>query len=318
MTQLVIQNGNQVYVPVVKDEVQWVTQRQGSPGELIFSVINDKDLKITEGNAVQFRYKGKKVFHGYIFELSEDKEGVIDVIAYDQLRYLKNKDTYVYSKRRADQFIRMIANDFGLNVGTLENSKYVIPNRVEDNTSLFDMIGNALDLTLENSGEQFILYDDFGKLTLKRMQSMTLDVLVDASTAENFNYSSSIDKDTYNRVKLIRENEEKGTREVFIAQDGKNINHWGVLQHFDTIDEDENGKTKADALLKLYNEKTKTLEVVNQLGDTRVRGGSMLPVGLQLSDTRISNMMMVEKCTHTFSKDKHFMDMSLWGGEFSA
>lgn len=318
MTQLLIQNGNQVYVPVVQDDVQWVTQRQGSPGELIFSVLNDGKLNITEGNAVRFQYEGKKVFHGYIFEKSDDKEKIIDVIAYDQLRYLKNKDTYVYSKRRADQFVRMIANDFGLNVGTLENSKYVIPNRIEDNTSLFDMIGNALDLTLENSGEQFILYDDFGKLTLKRIQSMALDFLIDASTAENFKYNSSIDKDTYNRVKLIRENEEKGTREVFIAQDGKNINNWGVLQHFDTVGEDENGKSKADALLRLYNAKTKTLEVTNQLGDTRVRGGSMIPVGLQLSDTRISNMMMVEKCTHTFSKDEHFMDLSLWGGEFSA
>lgn len=318
MTHLLIQNGSNTYVPVVEDGVQWVTERQGSPGELTFSVLNDGNLNITEGNAVHFQYKGKNVFRGFIFEKSDDKKKIIDIVAYDQLRYLKNKDTYVYSKRRADQVVRMIANDFGLTTGTLDNSKYVIPNRVEDNVSLFDMIGNALDLTLENTGQQYILFDDFGKLALKRMQSMALDVLVDASTAENFKYTSSIDQDTYNRVKLIRENEEKGTREVFISQDGKNINNWGVLQYFDTVEEDENGKTKADALLQLYNAKTKTLEVTKQFGDTRVRGGSMLPVGLQLSDTTVSNMMMVEKCTHTFTKDTHFMDLSLWGGEFSA
>ena len=318
MTQLIIQNGNTTYVPVVEDEVTWITDRVGVPGELNFTILDDGKIDVQEGNTVRFQYEGKKVFIGFIFEKSDDKEGLIEIVAYDQLRYLKNKDVYVYTNKRADQFVRMVANDFGLSVGTLENTRYVIPSMVEDNVALFDMIGNALDVTLENSGEQYVLYDDFGRIALRRMQNMALDVLVDEETAENFKYNSSIDSDTYNQVKLIRENEEEGTREVFMAKDTKNINSWGVLQHFDTLGEDENGKSKADALLRLYNQKTKTLEVVGQLGDVRVRGGSMLPVRLQLNDTRVSNMMLVEKVTHTFKKDEHFMDLTLWGGEFSA
>lgn len=318
MTQLLILNGNTTYVPVVEDEVTWITDRVGVPGELNFTILDDGKIDVQEGNTVRFQYEGKKVFIGFIFEKSDDKEGLIEIVAYDQLRYLKNKDVYVYTNKRADQFVRMVANDFGLSVGTLENTRYVIPSMVEDNVALFDMIGNALDVTLENSGEQYVLYDDFGRIALRRMQSMALDVLVDEETAENFKYNSSIDSDTYNQVKLIRENEEEGTREVFMAKDTKNINSWGVLQHFDTLGEDENGKSKADALLRLYNQKTKTLEVVGQLGDVRVRGGSMLPVRLQLNDTRVSNMMLVEKVTHTFKKDEHFMDLTLWGGEFSA
>lgn len=317
MTNLLIQSGNQVYIPVVKDDVQWVTHRQGTPGELNFSVLNDDKLKINEGDSVRFQYKGKNVFYGYIFEKSEDKNSIIDIIAYDQLRYLKNKDTYVYSNKRADQVIKMISNDFGLSTGVIENSKYTIPSRVEDNTSLFDMINNALDLTLENTGEQFVLFDDFGKISLKRMQSMAVGVLVTADTAEDYKYVSSIDDNTYNRIKLSRENEKKGTREIFISQDSKTIGQWGVLQYFDTVNEGVNGKTKANNLLKLYNEKTKTLEIKNQLGDVDVRGGSMVAVGLQLSDTRVSNMMVVEECTHRFSKGSHLMDFKLWGGEFS-
>lgn len=318
MTQLLIQNGNTTYVPVVEDEVTWITDRVGVPGELNFTILDDGKIDVQEGNTVRFQYECKKVFIGFIFEKSDDKEGLIEIVAYDQLRYLKNKDVYVYTNKRADQFVRMVANDFGLSVGTLENTRYVIPSMVEDNVALFDMIGNALDVTLENSGEQYVLYDDFGRIALRRMQNMALDVLVDEETAENFKYNSSIDSDTYNQVKLIRENEEEGTREVFMAKDTKNINSWGVLQHFDILGEDENGKSKADALLRLYNQKTKTLEVVGQLGDVRVRGGSMLPVRLQLNDTRVSNMMLVEKVTHTFKKDEHFMDLTLWGGEFSA
>lgn len=318
MAQLLIQNGNTTYAPTILDDVQWTTKRQGEAGSLHFTVLDDGKIKFEEGNAVRFQFKDKKVFYGFIFSKESDKENLIDVVAYDQLRYLKNKDTYVFSNKRADQILKMIANDFGMNTGTLQNTKYSIPSIVEDNKTLFDMINNALGITLQNTGEQYIFYDDFGNLTLKRMQDLSLTTLVDKDTAENFKYTSSIDEETYNRVKLIRENEEKGTREIFIAQDSKNINNWGVLQHFDTIEENENGKSKADALLRLYNTKTKTLEITNQFGDTRVRGGTMLPVALQLNDTRISNMMLVEKVTHRFKRDEHFMDLTLWGGEFSA
>ena len=69
-------------------------------------------------------------------------------------------------------------------------------------------------------------------------------------------------------------------KDVYIAQDSKNINNWGVLQHFDTLEKGENGKAKADALLSLYNKKTRNLTIKNALGDTRVRAGSMVVVQL--------------------------------------
>lgn len=315
---LLIQNGDNTMIPVVEDGMQWLTERQGSPGELTFTVLKDAKLNFVEGNAVRLQVGNTGVFFGFVFKKKPNKDGTIEVTAYDQMRYLKNKDTYVYSNKRADEVIRMIAKDFGMNVGSLENTGYRIPSRIEDNVSLFDIILNAVDLTLQNNGRQYVFYDDFGKLTLKRIQSMAVNYLVDASTAEDFDYESSIDSDTYNRVKLIRENEEKGIREVFISQDSKNMNSWGVLQHFDKLEENENGKAKADALLKLYNHKNRRLSVQNALGDLRVRGGSMVVVALNLGDVVVSNMMLVEKCTHHFSKDEHFMDLTLRGGEFIA
>lgn len=315
---MLIQNGNNALVPVVEDGIEWKTERQGVPGELTFSVLNDDKLNFEEGNAVRLQVDNKGVFYGFVFEKGTSKDDVIKVKAYDQLRYFKNKDTYVYSNKRADEFIKMVANDFSMNVGTLPNTGYKIPSRVEDNTTLFDMIQNTLDMTLQNKGQQYVMYDDFGKIALKRIQDLAIDYLVDADTAENFDYTSSIDSDTYNRVKLIRENEEKGTREVFISQDSKNMNAWGVLQHFDKLEENENGKAKADSLLSLYNAKTRKLSVQNTLGDLRVRAGSMVVVLLNLGDVKLSNMMLVEKCTHHFSKDEHFMDLTLRGGEFVA
>lgn len=321
------ESGTRIYEPVVVEGIEWSTERRGAPGKLTFEVLKDSKLKISEGNPVRLKVGNRKIFYGFVFkQQSSKKEGKVQrvkVTAYDQIRYLNNKDTRVYENKTADQFLRLIAGDFALNVGKLENTGYVIPSRVEENTSLLEMMENALDLTLENRKEMYVLYDDFGKLTLKNISNMYVKrnekyLLIDAETGENFEYTSSIDDDTYNKVKLAYDNEETGKREVYIAQDSANINRWGVLQYFDTLKEGEDGKAKADALLKLYNHKARNLKITNAFGDNRVRAGSMVAVDLNLGGTKVKNFMLVEKCRHIYKENEHWMDLTLRGGDFIA
>ena len=316
--ELLIQNGNKVFAPIVEEGITWSTERKGCPGELQFKVVKDDVISFQEGDAVRLRIDGKNIFYGFVFKKKRDKNQIITVTAYDQLRYLKNKDTYVYENKTASEFIKMIATDFKMRTGTIENTGFKIASRVEENTSLFDMIQNALDLTLENKKYMYVMYDDFGKITLKGLDNMRLNLLIDEQTGENFDYTSSIDDQTYNKIKLTYDNEDTGKREVYVAQHSANINQWGVLQYFDTLQKGENGKTKADALLKLYNNKTRNLSIKNALGDTRVRAGSMVVVMLDLGDIKVQNLMLVEKCKHEFKESQHFMNLTLRGGEFIA
>ena len=318
MIELLIQNGNRVFQPVLQDEIRWETERKGQPGKLTFSVVSDSIINFQEGNPVRLKVGGVNVFYGFVFKKERDKENIIAVTAYDQLRYFKNKDTYIYSNRTAGELIQMIAADFNLRTGTLENTGFKIASRIEDNKSLFDIVQNALDLTLENRRKMYVLYDDFGRLTLKNVESMKLNLLIDDETAENYKYTSTIDGETYNRIKLSYENDETGKREIYIAQDSRNINNWGVLQYFENIDSKVNGKAKADALLKLYNAKTRNLTINNAFGDVRVRAGSSLPIKLNLGDVNVQNFMLVEKVQHTFKNDEHMMNLTLRGGGFSA
>lgn len=314
--ELLINHENTLYQPIVEEGIQWTTERAGSPSILKFTVVKDDVINFAEGDAVRLKVDGIGVFFGFVFTKKRTKEGYIDVTAYDQLRYFKNKDTYVYENKTASQVIQMIANDFNLNLGTIEATSFIIPSRVEQNTSLFDIVQNALDLELQNKGELFCLYDDFGKLTLKNIASMKLDLLIDEGTAEDFDYTSSIDSNTYNKIKLIYDNDEAGSREVYIAKDSSKINQWGILQYYETLQKGENGQVKADALLKLYNKKTRNLKVDNCLGDLRCRAGSMPIVQLNLGDLVTSNYLIVEKATHTFKNDQHLMSLHLRGGEF--
>ena len=315
-------SGEKAYMPVIEEGIEWTTERRSTPGKLTFNVVKDDVINFQEGAAVRLKSDGKPVYCGFVFTKKRDKKQVITVTAYDQLRYLNNKDTYVYEGKTAAQFIKMIAADFSLNVGTIEDTPFVIPSRVEDNTSLFDMIENALDLELQNNGNMYVLYDDFGKLTLKFLGNMYVGdnssgyLMIDEGTGENFEYTSTIDSDTYNKIKLTYDNEESGKREVYIAQDSSHVNEWGILQYFDTLSKGENGQAKADALLQLYNKKIRNLKITKAIGDTRVRAGSMVVINLALGDMNLKNFMLVEKVTHTFNLDSHFMDLTLRGGEF--
>ncbi|HFL3630862.1 TPA: NlpC/P60 family protein [Clostridioides difficile] len=315
--RLVIAHWEDFYEPAVLDNITWEIERRGSPSKLEFTIVMDDILEFCEGNSVRLYYKGIGIFYGYIFQKKRDKENHIKIVAYDQLRYFKNKDTYVYNNQTASELVKMLAKDFNLKYNVIEDTKYKI-SRIEENKTLFDMILTALDDTLREKKEMYVLYDDFGRLTLKNVASMKLDTVMNNDVIEDFDYNSSIDSDTYTKIKLVRDNEETGKRDVYIAQDSTHMRSWGILQMFDTVDKNMSEaeiKQKCDILLKLYNKKTKSLSLKNALGDIRVRAGCLVPVFLNLGDIELQNYMLVEKVKHTFENNSHFMDLTLVDGD---
>ena len=316
--ELLIQHGSHIMYPAVVEGVTIEWERKGQPGKMVFEVVKTDGLSFQEGDPCRFSVDGTPVFYGFVFEKSRKGSNpkVIKCTAYDQLYYLKNKDTYVYENKSAADVIRMVAGDFQLNVGSLEDTGYKIANRVEDNQTLFDIIQNALDETLKATNKMYVLYDNAGKLELKNLGSMKLNMLIDDEAAGDFDYKSSIASQTYDKIKLSFENKKTGKREIYIAQDGSHINQWGVLQYYEKLDSSANAKAMADALLSLYNTKTRTLRIQNVLGDIRVRAGSLLVVMLGLGDINVSNYLMVEQCKHTFRDGQHLMELRLRGGTF--
>lgn len=316
--EILIQHGSSIQFPAVVEGAKLSLERKGTPGKLTFTVVKDATLNFQEGDPVKLTMDGTPMFYGFVFIKSRDKDGTIDVTAYDQMRYLKNKDTITEEGLKASDLLKRIASDFRLNLGTVEDTGYTIETIVEENQTLFDMIQNALDETLLNTGKLFILYDDVGSLTLKDINSMKTDLLIDAETGENFSYSSSIDDQTYDKIKLAFNNEKTGKRELYIAQDGGNMNKWGVLQYFEEIQSATGAAAKAETLLSHYNHKTRKLTIKNAFGDVRIKAGSAVMVSLNLGDIIANQFLMVEKVVHTFKGDEHMMDLTLVGGEFVA
>ncbi|MPM94637.1 hypothetical protein SDC9_141785 [bioreactor metagenome] len=213
------------------------------------------------------------------------------------------------------QFVKMIVEDFGLKCGEIDDTEYVIAQNLMDNKTLFDMIQENLDTTLINTKKLYILYDNFGRINLKNLDNMYTLGLVDESKLENFDYTSSIDGETYNFIKILYTNDTTGEREAYKAKDTENMKNWGMLQYFDTADSPEGLKERAETLLKLYDKKTRKLSLKNVIGDVRVRAGCGLKVKLGLGDISIDNKFVCESVTHTFKEGKHLMDITLWGND---
>lgn len=312
--ELLIQGqGGKIYQPVVEDGVRWETNRKGAPSTLEFTVIKDALISFPEGSKVQLKVDGKGVFIGYVFQKSRDKEQRIKVVAYDQLRYFKNKATFRYTAKTASELLRMIAGDYPqFTLGTIEDTGYRIAARNEVDKTLVDIMLNALDITVAKTNRLFILYDDFGKITLRNAENLKLKTLIDNETAENFDYTTTIDEDTFNQIRLVYENDKTGKREVFIARDSTNIGNWGLLEYSATISKDTSAKAMADGLLALKNRKTRNLTIRNALGDPSVRAGCSLPIHLNLGDIVTQQYLMCESVTHYFSPDYHTMDLTLF------
>lgn len=300
------------------DKVQLVTKRRASPAKLTFKIARDLveagSVVFYEGDAVALMYDDVPMFWGYIFSKSRTKEQIIDVTAYDQTRYLKNKDTYCYTKT-ASELIKTICNDYKLQTGTIADTGFTITERVEDNQSLFDIIFNALDFTNVYTGKGFFFYDDFGDITLKPYDDLMLNLafVSDDNTLIDFSYKTDIDTNSYNRILLYRDNEDTNTREVYSAQDSSNIMKWGVLQYSERIsDSYTEGQIAevADRMLNIYNRVKKTFSIEDS-GVPELRAGNGIWVSIKDTGEVINAGYTVESCTHTFENGRHTMKLEL-------
>lgn len=284
---------------------KWSTKRSGSPASLELTVIVDDSVTWTHGGIVALKDGKTGIFYGYVVKIRQKETDRVEVTAYDQTWYLKkNKETYVFTGKRADQILTQIAADFGLKCGALENTGYAIPSMIEDGQTLFDIVLKALDHTLINSGKMFVLWDDFGSLAITDVETAKLDLFVgDGSLATGYTYDQDIDSDTYNKIKLVKDNKTTGKRDVYIYQDSKNMTLWGILQDYETVDESMNEaqiKERGAKMLELYNRPSRSFSL-NAITDLSVRAGRVLYIGI--GAVGVKSFFLIEEATHDLLKE---------------
>lgn len=310
-------NRGKPYFPKVIEPIKFEDELSGSPSKLTFEVVKVEKLDFQEGNLVTLKVDGRPVFKGYVFTKKRDKEHHIKVTCYDQIRYLKNKDTKVFENMKSSDIFKNIVNHNNLKLGDVDDTGFNIKSYVGDDVSYIDMIYETLDTTMTNTNKKYVMYDDFGKLCLKDIDNMKIEnFIISEDNMENFDYESSIDEDVYNQVKLVYRNEDSGKQEVFMAKDSFNINKWGLLQYYEVIDNNDIGKVKADILLELYNRKGRRLSLKGVRGNLDVRAGYRVMTFLNVGDIILQKYLIVESVKFEFTQNHFTMDIEVMGGGF--
>lgn len=294
------------------EQVTWTTERTGSPGTLKFTVLKAGELSYTEGDVVRFSVDGQLQFYGWVFTKSKNRWGEIDTTCYDRLRYFKANASYAFYDQTAGDMLRQIAADLQVDTGAVANTGYALPSFIKEDESCLDIVGEAVQQTLLNTGKIFVFYDDGSGVALQEAADMISPVVIgERSLLTDYTYKTDIDEQTYNSVKLVRPNEETGRADVFMAEDSGTITQWGLLQLYQTVDGDVNDaqvKEQARASLTYYNRRMRTLKV-SSLGVPGLRAGQMVLMRVPgLGDVNLDQYVLLEQVTHTWENDVHTME----------
>lgn len=311
-------NGVTFDVSKVVSDMTITTYLRDTPGKLEFTVLAKDPLTFSEGATVSVVLDGYNMFKGFVFKKSHSEVAdEVKVTCYDQMRYLKNKDSRVFENTTCSKIFEQLCKDFVLKYKVVDASSHICAPRSEDATSLYDMIQNAQDDTLANAKEWYFVRDNFGTLEHLNIKScFRPEVLGDKSLVTGFDYETSIDEDVYNQIKLYRDNQSTGKREVFIVNDtvngGEKIKQWGILQLYEKVDESYNLaqiEERARAMLRYYCDTRRSL-TLHCLGIKEFFAGCIFKCSIStLGDTSINSYMLVTECSHKISNDSHTMDI---------
>lgn len=299
---------------LIDGDVTWTTSRNGSAGKLTFTVVKHGEIVFHEGDQVRFMADGVSYFLGYIFtkEKSHDK---IAVTCYDMLRYLKAKQSYAFSKMKLSDVVRLMAAEFNLTAGDIEDTGYVMPDKIYEEKTLLDIINDCITITAVATGKIYVLFDGVNQLCLKEIGNMVSAYTLSGKDfiQRDYTYTTSIDE-SYNYVKLIRPNEESGKGDAYIARDEEKMQAWGKLQYYALVDEGLNAaqiQEQAQNLLKYYAQTNRKLRLPC-LGVPDIQAGSMVMIDMPaLGDISLNKHLLIDTCVHKWTADTWTMTLEM-------
>lgn len=290
------------------------TELNNGAGKLTFEYLK-QGVMLAPGSIARFKTDDSKVFYGYVFPSKNSDGDTLSATAYDQLRYLKFKDSIMINNYSVSKLTQNICVKQKLKYGAIEESGYNLGNALYKGKTYLDMIYDAIGNTLVATQKKYILYDDYGSICLREANNLRLPLILgDESLAYGYEYERSIDGETYNKIKIAKKSvDSEGNAfldQSVVAEDPNNQSKWGILQYYEEVDaemSEAKRKQRAEDLLKLYNREERSLSI-KCLGDVRVKAGTSIRV--VLSNLMIDQYFIVKKAVHTFLP-VHTMELEL-------
>lgn len=302
----------QWYIGEALEEVTWTTYMEDQPGKLTFNVHKTDSVAFWEGATVWFTVDGELVFRGIVCKKERTQDvNLIKVTAYDYLFYLKYKDAFVFEQKTLSEILVSVCERFDLNYNIISSSDYICTDRIFDGRTGRNVIQTSIDDVLINTGDWYTIRSIDKAIQLDNTQDLISNVLFgDASGVISFNYTTSIEE-SYNHIKLYRDNQDTGRREIYVVTDSDTIDIWGKLQYYESVSDTLNTaqiEELATSILNRYNKRSRNFKCTECLGDLSVFAGAIVRLEIaDLGDISLQDNLLIDQCTHTFSESYHSM-----------
>lgn len=308
---LIINKENEAWE--LKNTVESISLNTGmydSPGKCEFTLLDTTDYP--RGSIVSLVIDEKKVFYGYVFTSSIDSKGRTNIVAYDQLRYLKNQDTIYYEGKTSGQILEDICKRNNLKCKIVDPSSWKVLPYLHDKKTMFEIIKHSLDEAFRMENKLYIIRDNFGVIEHIDVAKQKTNLQIGTnSLLTDFSYQKSIDDDTYNVIKLIRDNKETQKRDVWQSQDSDTIKKWGKLQFLYSVDEhanEEQIKELANNILKVKNRETRKLSL-SAIGFYNLKAGDGIKVKI---DDVIDEWFYLSSVSTSIKNNMATMDLEVF------
>lgn len=311
-----IKSNLQVYDVVLVGEAR-IEQEEFCSAKFTFSVMKDESITFNQGDAVSVKYDGSVIFYGYVFSKSRDKDEIIRVVAYDQMRYLKNRRSYTRGSMRLDEVIKKIANDNSMRTGEFDSANIILPAVACDNVSLLDVMVKACKDARRISGKRYIVYDAGGYINLKNEDNLTAEVQIDSSQIENYVYTDSIDSGVYNMISLYNDTPRLNLREIVNVCDKENMEKWGTLILSKKATDINSAEEEAEKLLEEYNRINREIVLKGAIGNVLIFPGVWLWVTLTAGDLALDGYVRCIKAEHIFEKNLYTVNLYIDGSDMN-
>lgn len=314
------------------------TVEKDSCGILSFETLHKDCQKFVEGDRVRIKLDGRCAFCGYIFTRSATDENTMSFIVFDFLRYFKSPLTYMKSQLMDTSnklglsiggYFSKVCSDLKLPFKIIENSNIPLTTRTFDIKTAFNIMDYAINQTLINSPEgrkeyYTVYHEPFieddkndeqlkktgGNLVLRLKSKLTTDLIIgDESLLKDYNYSSTIDSQTFTRVIVYKDNKtflskkgktlktgkKTGTRTIISYPDINNLKEqetknaiknegkWGFLPYYYKAEDNYTSaqmKMVAKQMHSLFNRPTENI-TLNCYGAIGMRAGYLVPIAIK-------------------------------------
>ena len=315
--ELYLQNSNtgKVYdISNIAGQIELYSSILGEAGKLTCILQKDPNqlLQIANGSIVSFIVDGVGMFFGYVFTIGTDAQENYKITCYDQMRYLKNSDIYTTMNMTSSNIFAKICNDYNLRFKINSPTSYIPEPYIHDSKTLYSIVERGLNLASVNDKKFYFIKDEFGTLVWDELSNQKTNIKIgDGSLLLGYKYEKSIDSDTFNQIKLYKEDSKSGKRDVWIVKDSNNIKKWGILQLLQKADDNYNEaqiKQLAENYLKVKNRETEKL-TLQANGIKELTAGKGIKFVLEREN--IDKWMWITSSTHTFTKYEHTMELEV-------